>query len=150
MKLTFWVPGIPRPGGSKTAFVNKHTGRANVVDAGKGNKEWKSLVAHAAREAHRTAPFDGPLLLRIVFNMPRPKSHRRKDGTTKPFAPYWHVSKPDATKLTRSTEDALTGLLWHDDTQVVCQEIWKHYTTEQVGAQITIEDMPEKGREDGT
>lgn len=25
----FWVPGVPKPGGSKKGFVNRHTGRVN-------------------------------------------------------------------------------------------------------------------------
>ena len=46
MKMTFFVPGIPAPGGSKR-FVghSKKTGRAILIDAaGERNKNWRSIV----------------------------------------------------------------------------------------------------------
>ena len=35
--------------------------------------------------------------------------------------------RPDATKLVRAVEDALTGLVWRDDAQVVIQTVRKRY-----------------------
>jgi Holliday junction resolvase RusA-like endonuclease len=62
--------------------------------------------------------------------MPRPKGHfgtGKKTGILKATAPYFHTSKPDATKLTRSTEDACKGILWPDDSAVSQQAITKAY-----------------------
>jgi Holliday junction resolvase RusA-like endonuclease len=37
------------------------------------------------------------------------------------------VVMPDATKLLRGLEDALTGVVWHDDAQIVSQHVEKRY-----------------------
>lgn len=130
------VPGIPRPGGSK-----RHIGRGILIDAGKHTKEWRAIVAFAGRDAMRSAePMDGPLCVDVVFWMPRPKSHYKTGknaGTLKADAPQYHTSKPDATKLWRSTEDALTGIAWRDDAQIATQRITKRYG-DKPGADIII------------
>ena len=136
---TFFVPGIPRPGGSKTPFRNPKTGKPIVVDASRKNKEWRSVVALTAFEAMKgKEPTRLPVILRVIFYMPRPKSHYRTGkhaGELKEDAPIFHTNTPDATKLMRSTEDALTGILWHDDAQVVAQMAVKKYG-ESPGARI--------------
>lgn len=138
-EIRFFVNGCPAPGGSKQAFVPLHpvtkqpyrskaTGRivVNVIDdAGKRNKEWRGNVAAAAMEAMRladSAPLTGAVELELIFQMPRPKSHFRSDGVTlKPGSPLRHVTRPDCTKLARSTEDAMTGKVYLDDGQIVKQ-----------------------------
>ena len=138
--ITFWVSGVPQPGGSKRAFVNKKTGRAIITEDCKRNKGWRSMVADAARPVAPTVPIMEPVEMHITFVMPRPKGHfgsGKNAATLKPSAPWGHTVKPDATKLVRSTEDALTGILWHDDAQIVVQVIRKIYGP-QPGASVTI------------
>ncbi len=69
--------------------------------------------------------------------MPRPKAHSRKDGVLKDDAPNWHANKPDATKLLRSLEDALTGVLWIDDSRIVRQQVKKIYGA-RPGADVEV------------
>jgi len=130
MPKSFFVPGTPRPGGSKTAFYNKKTGRAMIVDAGgKPTKNWRDSVATAALEAG-IEKLDGPVRLNLSFFFERPKSHYRSgkySNELKTDAPKFKTSKPDTTKLIRSTEDALTGIAWHDDSQVIRQFAEKLY-----------------------
>ena len=41
--------------------------------------------------------------------------------------------------LLRSTEDAMTGIVWHDDSQIVEQNIHRTYSSsEDTGARITV------------
>jgi len=139
MEVTFWVPGIPKPGGSKTAFRNKYSGKTAVVDSCKGSKGWKSTVAVAAAP-HFRKPLEGALELFITFQFLRPQGHfgsGRNSGVLKSSAPQNNTVRPDATKLLRSTEDALKGIAWRDDAQVVHQEVWKEYG-EKAGALITV------------
>lgn len=141
--ISFFVPGIPKPGGSKRAFYNKTLGRAMIVDACAKSKDWKAAV-----QAFAVAACPGPLLqaavsLEIEFRMPRPKSHYRganHAGELKANAPKWHTVRPDRTKLTRSTEDALKGVIWADDAQVCCGEVTKVYG-DPPGAMIRIEEV---------
>ena len=139
--LSFRVFGIPRPGGSKRAFYNKKLGRAMIVDSSNKVKSWKQDVKEAAiMNAGNIVPLICPIELEVVFYMPRPKAHYRTGkhaGELKENAPKWHTHKPDTTKLLRGTEDALTGILWKDDSQIFRQLIVKMYD-EIPGADISI------------
>lgn len=126
--IGFFVAGIPAPGGSKRAFAIKkggvYTGRTVVFDdAGKRNKDWRQSVVVFANEVRPVELLRGPLRVNFNFVMPRPKYHfhtsKAKLGQLREDAPSYHTSKPDMTKLMRSTEDALTGIIWADDGQIV-------------------------------
>jgi Holliday junction resolvase RusA-like endonuclease len=143
--LSFWVPGIPAPGGSKKAFIPKGWSRAIITDDSKRNKEWRSVVALAGYEAMRASPdgqilFEGPLSLSITFIMPRIKAHFDSKGNLRRHAPTYVITRPDAGKLKRSTEDALTGVVWHDDAQVSVIMILRIYGG-KTGAQIKVEAL---------
>lgn len=135
--ITFFVPGLPKPGGSKKGFINPKTGKVIIVDACKGNKDWRSIVAVFAFKNQPPALLEGPLELRISFIMPRPKYHFNSKGVLKDSSPGYHTSAPDTTKLIRSVEDSLKGIIWKDDSQVAMQHARKIYG-EKPGAQVTI------------
>jgi len=144
MKLEFFVIGVPAPGGSKR-FVghSKETGRAILIDAaGEKNKTWRNTVAWTASQAY---PY-GDLLaeslkVHFEFRMPRPKRHYGTKGL-KSSAPKWPNTKPDALKLARSTEDALTGVVWKDDSYVVCGSQDKVFAEDgRCGCMIIIQTM---------
>lgn len=137
--MIFFIPGHPKTAGSKRAFFNKHTGKAMVIDTC-NNKDWKTACAWKGKE-QGVQPFTVPLSLTVTFVMPRPKSHYhvgKKAGQLRLDAPVWHSSKPDATKLVRCLEDALTGILWRDDSLIVKQDIRKVYG-EEIGAVVAVE-----------
>lgn len=138
----FWIPGVPQPAGSKRAFPFAKTGGGlgvRVTDANPKSRSWKNDVAHAALAelGGGVEPLRGPLSLRVTFNLPRPKSHYGTKGL-KPGSPRWHTSKPDATKLLRGIEDALTGILWGDDAQIAKQEVTKQYAAGPAGVRIEV------------
>lgn len=58
-----------------------------------------------------------PVFARIDFYFDRPKSVKAENKTT----------KPDVDKLLRSVLDALTGIAFKDDSQVVTCEVSKHF-----------------------
>ena len=87
---------------------------------------------------------NGPVRLTLDFTYLRPKGHFKKHGdlsTAGKKKPYPTV-KPDLTKLVRAVEDALTGLIWRDDTQVVYQSNSKTYGSPQ-GVTVLIEEIKE-------
>ncbi len=123
--IRFTVPGRAQPGGSKRAFIRGN--RAVVTDANKDVGAWKERVAIAARQAYYGAPLEGALYLEVRFEIMRPASHYTSRGAlTRSARPYPSV-KPDTTKLVRAVEDALTGVVWRDDAQVVFQLAGKTY-----------------------
>lgn len=158
--IEFFVPGIPAPGGSKNAFVptNRKTGQpfrgkggriiVNVVDAGgEKTKLWRKAVAWSAKHAMMgEEPHGGPVICHFEFRMPRPKDHFRSNGLLKPTAPAFHLGTPDTLKLARSTEDAMTKIVWLDDKQVIEQKATKEYTRGESGCYIKLEfiKLPEE------
>jgi crossover junction endodeoxyribonuclease RusA len=130
------VRGLPKPAGSKRVFlVGKGDARRPVVtDDCRTGKDWRAAVQHEIARAHPGAPLDGPLELSLYFTLPRPGRHLGRRGLL-PSAPTHPTTKPDVTKLVRAVEDAATGLLWRDDSQVVTQTATKRYG-EKVGVLI--------------
>ena len=152
-KLQFHVPGIPSPGGSKTAFPVKDKngyvfkdGRpvTNMVDSGgKKTKVWRKAVATRAHMAMKIADMnaiDCPISVIFEFYMPRPKYHFKKNGSLKDeyLLNDYHTKTPDALKLARSTEDAMKGIVYKDDSLIWKETIYKKYHIIS-GCHITIE-----------
>lgn len=134
--LAFTVYGQAQPAGSKTAGRTK-SGRMFVRDSAKGSRPWKTQVAQAAGEAmNGTGLLDGALELSVIFTVPRPKGHYGVRGL-RPSAPEHPTTRPDVTKLLRAVEDACTGIVWRDDSQIVAQHAYKEYG-EPACAQVKV------------
>jgi Holliday junction resolvase RusA-like endonuclease len=129
--ISFTVLGEAKPAGSKTAFVNPKTGKAIVTDASKGAKPWQAEVKAAASEAMKgNEPFVGPLHAHFKFFRARPTSHYgtgRNAGEVKLSAPFAPATRPDVLKLARAVEDALTGIVYRDDAQIIGEWVEKRY-----------------------
>lgn len=135
-ELAFVVLGKPQPAGSKRAFRNPRTGGMIVTDANQNTKPWQALVASAALGAmvngRQHELLRGPIVLEATFYQPRPKGHyRTKHGQPtdelKPGVPLYPTSKPDTTKLVRAVEDAMEGIVFRNDAQIVNQWARKMY-----------------------
>jgi len=146
-KFSFVVYGDPKPAGSKRAFRTK-TGKTVVVDtSGLTGYRWRAAIREAALEALGIEPESLPLFateaLRVamVFHFERPKAHYNKRGQLKNFVPHYHTVRPDVLKLARAVEDALTGIVWRDDSQIVAEHLTKIYADPQNGSYpgVTVE-----------
>lgn len=135
MTISFTIPGLAAPAGSKRGFIQG--GRVRIVDANKNAAAWKADVREAAARAYDGKPLTGPLRLHVVFSRPRPRSHFGAKGTIKPSAPTRPTTRPDVTKLLRGLEDALTGIVWADDSQITSQAASKRYGDPQTSVVIT-------------
>ncbi len=140
------VLGIPRPGGSKTPGQNKKTGKLFVRPSNPNTAVWRSEVTQAASLQYAGPLLSGPVKMTYEFLFPRPKKHfgtGKNAQKLKDAAPRWHVTKPDLTKIIRSTEDALTGIVWKDDC-LVCKRLESKrycYEGERPGVRLTIEEI---------
>lgn len=137
--LEFTVFGKSEPAGSKKAVPQGP--RWGVVDANPNAAEWKARVADAAGEHWRPEPpaggaddwdglLTGPLAVEFVFTVTRPKTQMgtgRNEGTVRRSAPLYPATRPDVLKLARGVEDALTGVVWRDDAQIVDERLRKVY-----------------------
>lgn len=121
---SFTVFGKAESGGSKTYTPNART---KVRDSNDNVHAWKQEIGIVAGTLRRgKPPYEGPLYLKVVFYRKRPKWHTGVHGIKK-SAPKFPDTKPDTTKLIRPLEDALTGILWNDDAQVVRQYAEKRW-----------------------
>lgn len=133
--IAFVVHGTPAPAGSKRGFVlrgkNGRPDRAIVTDDSKRSKPWKASVEAAAAEAMAgKSLLRGPLEVTFRFVVRRPQGHYgsgRNAGQVRPSAPAHPAVKPDVLKLTRAVEDALSGIVYADDAQIVDERLTKVY-----------------------
>ena len=145
-RIEIEVIGTPQTAGSKRAFpFRKGNGKlgVRVMDDNPRSKTWRSQIVDAARTVYTGGLLRGPLRVSMTFYLPRPKCHfgsGRNADQLKGSAPAFPAKKPDALKLARCAEDALTGIVWHDDAQIVEEYLFKRYG-EPARAVIAIEEM---------
>jgi crossover junction endodeoxyribonuclease RusA len=119
--IGFSVYGIPKAQGSVRAFKN-------IIVQG-GSKEgriaqasWRTLIVDAARRAC-FSPLEGPVYVSMTFYLPKPKST--------PKSVLWPGKKPDLDKLVRAAADAMSTIVYHDDSQIVHMMASKRYAFEK-------------------
>jgi len=106
-----------------------------VNDSPKTKRHQKAVAQRAALafSGHAVA---GPVYVSISFFLPRPKHHLgtgRNAGVVKPrYVNAWPdaSNRNDIDKLTRLVLDAMTGVIYEDDGQVVACDASKRYATE--------------------
>ena len=137
--LEFWVDGLPQQKGSKKGIVVKRANVpfdthwrkkycANVVDDNKKDAaQWEQKIKLVALEFRPYKLWTCAVRLDVDFIMPRPKTVTRQD----------HTVKPDRDKLLRCVQDALTGMIYKDDSQVIEGETTKIYGS-PMGARIVV------------
>lgn len=129
MDLSFTVYGVPTPQGSMKAFVPKGSRRAYLTTDNKKLKPWRQEVSGTAKVAMQGEPpanrkIGVELYLDFFFDRPSSVSKKVPDKTT----------KPDMDKLLRGIFDALTGIAFEDDSQVV-----RSGQTKQFGSPARVE-----------
>lgn len=145
-RLEFRVAGLPVPQGSMKAFVRgKH---ASIVhDNGANLGAWRNAIAEAAKGAlsrEGQLAFEGAVKVSALFVLPRPRAHFGVRGILARFLAILPVRKPDLDKLCRSALDAMTGVLFLDDAQVVELHARKTYTdspSAAPGALIVVSEV---------
>lgn len=140
--IKFTVYGKAQSAGSKRAFPFKRKdGRLGVAvsDDNKNSKLWQAEVKAAARTAHNgTELLTGALGVTMRFYVDRPKGHFGAAGNVKASAPEFPTTRPDVLKLARGIEDACTGVVWKDDSQIVVEKLIKEFGTPRVEIEIEI------------
>jgi len=117
--VEFVVLGIAQPKGSTRAFLPHGHTRPIITSDNPRVKGWQQLVAEQAQSVADGQLFAGAVSLAVTFHLPRPKSMPRHR--------HHHTTKPDLDKLVRATKDALKGILYRDDAQVVDLDAHKVY-----------------------
>lgn len=140
--VEFFVAGDAKPQGSKRAIMGPNQRFPSVVEsAGQPLKDWRGDVRYAATKVNRR--FDGAVAVRLHFAMRRPKCHfgtGRNAQKLKDSSPEHHTKKPDVDKLARAILDALTGVLYRDDSCVNDLLASKGWAIGEPGCFIRVEE----------
>lgn len=139
--LTFFIPGTPKPQGSKKIY------NGNLVEASAGLKDWRHVItveAIRAKGQSQLWPAAGPVALIADFHFRRPKSHFGKGknaNVLKENAPRFVTGTPDLDKLMRALGDGLkdAGIV-RDDSLIVTEHITKIYH-DQPGVLVVIQQI---------
>lgn len=129
--IWFSVFGKPATQGSKRVF-----GRGKFAPDNENLTMWRAAVAAAGGEAYgRGELIEDAIVMTTQFTFPRPKSHfgtGKNARKLKASSPSLPIGKPDITKLVRAVEDALTGVVYKDDSQIVSSMPSKMYGDQYV------------------
>lgn len=143
--FTLSVKGTPKGQPRPRAFARKMGDKfvARVYDAGTA-ENWKQCVVMEWKECG-SITLNGPIACRMIFRMPRAKSHFRTNGDLKESAPEHFTGKPDCDNLAKAVLDCLTQAgAWKDDSHVVEIIVTKRYCDdgyESVGATICAHEI---------
>lgn len=89
---------------------------------------YESTVALFARQAMGDrALFDCAVLLSLVLHMPIPASWSKKKQAAALLGQVWPTSKPDCSNVLKAVEDAMNGIVYRDDSQIVVLSVRKVY-----------------------
>lgn len=92
------------------SFVQNYTPKSAPVN------NFKKCVQDACKKVFHGKPVECPLRINLLCIFPRPSN---KVWKTRPMPPYPKLSKPDKDNLEKSVFDALNGILYKDDSQII-------------------------------
>jgi len=123
----------------------RYAKRGNFVQTYTPDKtrNYEALVKEAAIEAMGSSePLETPVNLYLYIRAPIPKSLPKKrleaclNGSEKP------IKKPDASNVLKSIEDAMNGVVYKDDSQIVNIHVAKVYSS-VAGVDVCVKECLE-------
>jgi len=120
MLLEFEINTKPVPQ-ARPRFYVRHKGLSHYVGAYDPQKckSFKEVVAWHTKiismERGLREPLKDPIAISLVFQMGENGKER------------YHTKKPDVDNLAKAVKDALRGIVYHDDSQIVEAHLYKTY-----------------------
>lgn len=139
--ICFVVPGAPIGKGRpkfarKGAFVRAYTPEKTA--------SYENLVKVAAAEAMAGAqPLERPVFLALTLNIPIPASWSKKRRQLAVAGLIGATVKPDLDNVCKAVTDAMNGIVYVDDKQIVSATIVKQYATVP-HVEVRVSELTEK------
>jgi Holliday junction resolvase RusA-like endonuclease len=134
MEISFTVQIKPVPQARPRFFVRRKGNKTFVGAYDPARcKTFKEVIAwHAKIKAKETGlrePTTAPIAISLIFGMGKNGGRR------------FHVKRPDIDNLAKAVKDALKGVIYADDSQIVEAHLFKQYGGPEIKIEIkTLED----------
>ena len=139
--FSVFIPGIPvaqeRPG-----VARKKGGKFSHLYEKEASRAYKLAISLVAKTSFVGPPYSGPVVLIIEVRRPIPERWSKKKKEDAMMQRIRPTTKPDLTNYEVLAENALTGIVYHDDAQVVDKFTRKVYAKEP-GLRITVRAVGE-------
>jgi len=128
--IKFRIVGVPAAKGRPRVCMR---GRYPVVFNPRKTSEWEKFARLQSIPYRPKEIFTTALRFVMIFLLPRPKNLPKKH--TK------HIKRPDLDNLIKAILDALQGVFYKDDSQIVTVIASKIYSNKVYGVEISIDEV---------
>lgn len=106
------------------------------------SREYKQYVKLMASQNRPHTPIEGPVSLTLIIYRPLLKSMSKKKKAAAVAGTLRPIKKPDVDNVAKGIMDAMTGIIWQDDKQVVDLHVTKFYS-DQPRVDIKVIELDE-------
>jgi Holliday junction resolvase RusA-like endonuclease len=124
MVISFVVDGEPHA--QQRARATTVDGKVRMYDPIE-SVNFKELVGYTALQYRPKELLDGPLTVTLDICRLIPKRFSKKDTQDAIAGRKRPITKPDSSNYLKGVEDALNGVIWKDDSQIVTLIVRKWY-----------------------
>ena len=129
-ELKFKIIGKPEPKERPRFFrAGTHVGTYTPTKT----RQWENMIRLQAVRHRPKKLWEGPIAMALTFMMPRPKSLPKKV--------VYHIKKPDLDNLAKSCKDAMQGIIYKSDSQIIILNLEKKYTLDEYGVAVRLEEV---------
>jgi len=111
----------------------------------KTTEAYEKEIRAAWVRANGDKPEEGPLRARIYFGLPIPKSETKGNKLQMIQRKVFPTKKPDLDNLAKAVLDALNGVAYKDDCQIVTMLSRKNYAEAPYVKVILNDEKPKEG-----
>ena len=145
MIMKFYVPGIPVEKRIQARVMSSKSGKSFVSFYNPKLREQDAVRFLLRRTIYDNSQigygiYNTPIELKLLFNMPIPKSYTKKKLVQIANGALQHVKRPDLANLVKFIEDCLVGMVMIDDRQVTNITAKKQYAIDP-GTVIIVETL---------
>lgn len=142
MAIEFTIPGPPVPQGRPRAgkIQNGRKKGQTVLYDPKESKDYKVYVSLIAQHYAPKKLIEEPLSVQMKIYRGIPKSMAKKDKAAALAGLNRPITKPDNSNYAKGIEDALNGVIYKDDSQIVDLSVSKYYS-DNPRVEISIKEI---------
>jgi Holliday junction resolvase RusA-like endonuclease len=108
-------------------------------------RTYKAFIRTLAANAAPPKPLSGPVSVKITVYRQTPQSWSKVKIAAALAGILRPTTKPDIDNIAKGIKDAVKGIIWVDDSQVVRLEVEKWYS-DKPRAEVEIDEIPAQGR----